>query len=289
MASHRDEENVAPVQPTHSLPDLPEKDTSNLDESYEIYQRRAGETLDPIEAKRVLRKVDLRILPILVVLYLLQYLDKNGINYASAYGLQEALNLQGQDFSWLSSIFYFGYMFAQYPAGYLMQRFPTAKVLSSTCLGWGIILMTTPACKNFAGIAANRFLLGALEAFVNPVCLPLAPEQQLERMLTLLGVRSDYGTLVSIDRTAAPVGDVLLHEWHRNNVRWTDLVRRRQYHRRTAELDVHLHHLRLRQSRSRHLGLDYASRCAIDLQIPKGVRARDRGRESGREPAGRQE
>lgn len=173
MAPSKDEESVAPTNPSPPSPPSPElplkTDSSDLDESYEIYQRRAGETLDPVEAKRVLRKIDRRLLPILVVIYLLQYMDKNGINYASAYGLEEGTNLQGQQYAWLSSIFYFGYMGAQYPAGYLMQRFPTAKVLSVTCLGWGIILMTTPACHNFAGIAVNRFLLGALEAFVNPV------------------------------------------------------------------------------------------------------------------------
>lgn len=35
-------------------------------------------------------------------------------------------------------------------------------------LVWGGLLMTTPACHNFAGIAANRFLLGLVEAIVNP-------------------------------------------------------------------------------------------------------------------------
>lgn len=176
MASRKDEEsNVADV-PVLDAPDLPSKENSaDIDDNYELYRRRAGEALDPAEAKRVLRKVDKRILPILVVIYLMQYLDKNGINYASAYGLEEGVNLQGQDYSWLSSIFYFGYMGAQYPAGYLMQRFPTAKVLSATTLGWGVILMTTPACNNFAGIAVNRFLLGALEAFVNPVGITVRP------------------------------------------------------------------------------------------------------------------
>lgn len=33
---------------------------------------------------------------------------------------------------------------------------------------WGALLMTTPACHNFAGIATNRFLLGFVEAIVNP-------------------------------------------------------------------------------------------------------------------------
>lgn len=49
-----------------------------------------------------------------------------------------------------------------------MQRLPIAKVLGFATLGWGIILITTPACTNFAGIASNRFLLGFLEATVNP-------------------------------------------------------------------------------------------------------------------------
>lgn len=68
----------------------------------------------------------------------------------------------------LGSIFYFGYLAGQWPGGYLLQRLPTGKVLATTTLLWGVILMTTPACHNFAGIASNRFLLGFFEAFVNP-------------------------------------------------------------------------------------------------------------------------
>jgi hypothetical protein len=45
---------------------------------------------------------------VLFGIYLLQYLDKNGINYASVYGLQAGTNLHGQQYSWLGSIFYFG-------------------------------------------------------------------------------------------------------------------------------------------------------------------------------------
>jgi len=40
--------------------------------------------------------------------------------------------------------------------------------LTSAPLVWGVILMTTPACTSFAGVATNRFLLGAFEAVVNP-------------------------------------------------------------------------------------------------------------------------
>lgn len=49
-----------------------------------------------------------------------------------------------------------------------MKRFPIGKFLSIATIAWGIILITTPASTSFPGIAANRFLLGALEATVNP-------------------------------------------------------------------------------------------------------------------------
>ncbi|KAJ4352676.1 hypothetical protein N0V95_004060 [Ascochyta clinopodiicola] len=144
------------------------KTSSQLDDTYEAYKNNQGADVDPAEAKKTLRKIDRRIVPILFFTYLLQYLDKNGINYASAFGLQEGTNLEGQDYSWLGSIFYFGYLAGQYPAGYLLQRLPMAKFLGFCTLGWGVILMTTPACHNFAGMAANRFLLGLLESTVNP-------------------------------------------------------------------------------------------------------------------------
>jgi MFS family permease len=95
-------------------------------------------------------------------------------------------------------------MTAQYPAGYLMQRLPTAKVLGFATLGWGIILMTTPACHNFAGIAANRFLLGLLEATVNPGFIMIigmwyrAYEQplRLESYYCTNGIATMFGGLI---------------------------------------------------------------------------------------------
>jgi hypothetical protein len=70
-------------------------------ELYELYHRADGSEVDPVEAKKVLRKIDLRILPMLFVTYFLQFLDKSGINYASVYGLQKGTNLHGQDYAWL--------------------------------------------------------------------------------------------------------------------------------------------------------------------------------------------
>lgn len=63
---------------------------------------------------------------------------------------------------------FLGYLISQYPSGYLLQRFPIAKFIGVTTLCWGILMITTPGCTSFAGIATNRFLLGMTEAVVNP-------------------------------------------------------------------------------------------------------------------------
>lgn len=85
-------------------PPLSSTASSTLDDTYEAYKANQGNVTLPAEAKKVLSKIDRRVVPILFFTYLLQYLDKNGINYASAFGLQKGTNLQGQDYSWLGSM-----------------------------------------------------------------------------------------------------------------------------------------------------------------------------------------
>lgn len=78
--------------------------TADLDDSYQAYKSHEGEPIDPAEAKRVLRKIDMRIVPILFVVYLLQYLDKNSLNFSTAYGFKEGTHLHKQQYSWLSML-----------------------------------------------------------------------------------------------------------------------------------------------------------------------------------------
>ncbi|KAK6440758.1 hypothetical protein LTR95_003008 [Oleoguttula sp. CCFEE 5521] len=138
------------------------------------------------------------------MIYLLQYLDKNGIKYASVYGLQKATHLKGQQFAWLSTIFYLRYLVAQFPAGYAIQRLPIGKVLACTTLAWAVIVITTPACTSFAGMASNRFLLGFVEGIVNPGFVMVmsvwykAAEQplRLEAYYCTNGIATMFGGLI---------------------------------------------------------------------------------------------
>lgn len=96
--------NTKEVDVIEHSPALSSEGSSQLDDTYEAYKNSQGADHDPEEVKKTLRKIDTRIVPILFFTYLLQYLDKNGINYASAFGLQEGTNLKGQDYSWLGML-----------------------------------------------------------------------------------------------------------------------------------------------------------------------------------------
>ena len=111
-------------------------------------------------AKRVIRKIDMRILAIMFVTYNLNFMDKVILSSAAVFGLTEDNHLVGKQYSWVSSIFYFGYLFFEYPTTILIQRLPIGKYLSGVILLWGAIVASTAACTNFGGLATCRFLLG---------------------------------------------------------------------------------------------------------------------------------
>lgn len=74
----------------------------------------------------------------------------------------------GTGYSWLSSIFYFGWLAWAIPSNLIMQRSPPAYYLAFNIFWWGALLMCQAASTNFAGLAALRVLSGAMEAIADP-------------------------------------------------------------------------------------------------------------------------
>ncbi|KAI4692535.1 hypothetical protein J4E81_006950 [Alternaria sp. BMP 2799] len=122
------------------------------------------------ENKRVLKKIDLVILPILLSVYFLQSLDKTTLSYASVFGLIEDANLDpnSQQYSWLGSIVYIAQLVAQPLVAVLLVKLRMGKFMGVMVFTWGCILCGMAGASSFAGLMATRFLLGAFEAAVAP-------------------------------------------------------------------------------------------------------------------------
>lgn len=75
--------------------------------------KETGGVRRPIDAetnRRLLRKIDLHIMPLICIVYFLQYIDKTSISYASVTGIIQDTKLHGNQFNWVASIFFFGYV-----------------------------------------------------------------------------------------------------------------------------------------------------------------------------------
>ncbi|CAI7593349.1 major facilitator superfamily domain-containing protein [Penicillium manginii] len=127
-----------------------------------------NESIDPDAEKRLVRKLDIRIIPILGICYFFYYVDKTTLSYAAIFGIKDSLHLQGAEYSWLSSIFYFGWLAWAIPSNLLMQKSPPTYYLSFNIFMWGALLMCQAASKNFEALAALRVLSGAFEAIADP-------------------------------------------------------------------------------------------------------------------------
>ena len=125
---------------------------------------------DPRALKKLVRKVDLMIIPCMVATYFLQFLDKTTVSYAAIMGLRADTHLKGQDYSNVAMMFYVGFLAAEFPTQYLAQRIARlGKYLGVNIMLWGVILACMAATSSYAGLMICRTLLGIFEAPVAPI------------------------------------------------------------------------------------------------------------------------
>ncbi|OOQ82045.1 MFS transporter [Penicillium brasilianum] len=122
----------------------------------------------PEEERRLLWKLDLFMIPTMGLCYMLQYMDKLALSQTTLMGIRADLHLVGQEYTWCSAIFYFGYLAWSGPTSYLIVRLPLGKYLAVSVFLWGGVLMCHAACQNYAGLVTARFFLGVGEAAVAP-------------------------------------------------------------------------------------------------------------------------
>lgn len=144
-----------------------QSDTKHKDRAAEFLQN-ANQTVvvSPEDNKRILRKIDLTILPTMLAVYFLQQLDKSTLSYASVFGLVKDAKLKGQDYSWLGSIVYVAQLVMQPIIAYFLVKLPTGKFGAAMVLCWGIVLSCMAVAKDFKGLLVTRFFLGCFEASV---------------------------------------------------------------------------------------------------------------------------
>ncbi|KAI7776433.1 hypothetical protein LA080_005388 [Diaporthe eres] len=125
---------------------------------------------DPIKYRRLLRKIDFTIIPLLALTYFLQALDKTTLEYTAVMGIREDTHLVGQHYSYLGMFFWVGYLALELPTQLMAQQISRLGLyLGVNIILWGIAVACHAACNTFAGLAVCRTLLGAFESCVAPI------------------------------------------------------------------------------------------------------------------------
>lgn len=100
----------------------------------------------------------------LVLLYLVAYLDKTNIGNAKIEGLVEDLGMTGVQYNVAVSIFFIPFVLAEVPSNMVLHLFKRPSYYIGTLVvGWGIIMTLTGIVQNYGGLLAIRFFLGLFE------------------------------------------------------------------------------------------------------------------------------
>ena len=100
----------APITTVKSLRDADEALAFLEDHPRAVEIAEEGNAIleDPVQLKKLVRKIDLTIAPLLAAVYFLQFLDKTTLSYTAVMGIRKDTHLVGQDYSDLSMLFYIG-------------------------------------------------------------------------------------------------------------------------------------------------------------------------------------
>lgn len=115
--------------------------------------------------KKLVRKIDLIVLPIIGILYILNYIDRQNLAAAKLQGIMEDLNMTTQQFATAISILFVGYLPFQIPSNLIITSIsrPGLYICGAVVI-WGSISAATAAVKTYGQLLAVRAVLGAAEA-----------------------------------------------------------------------------------------------------------------------------
>ncbi|KAG2180009.1 hypothetical protein INT43_003796 [Umbelopsis isabellina] len=121
---------------------------------------------DRIVERRLLWKIDLRILPILTLLYVFSAMDRSDIGNAQVAGMQKDIGASSQQWTLVAALFYIGYIVSQPVATLFMRRLNPPNLFAFACCLWGTLTILMLTSKNYQQATALRVLIGLAEGLL---------------------------------------------------------------------------------------------------------------------------
>jgi MFS transporter, ACS family, tartrate transporter len=164
-----------------------------------------------IETQTV-RKVTLRIIPFVLILFVVNALDRNNIGFA-ALTMNKELGITSQQYGLIAGVFFFGYFIFEIPSNLLLHRIGPRVWIARILITWGIVTVLAGFAQTAHQLYAARFLLGFAEAGYFPgIILYLTywfRQRQLAQMVALFLTANPVANIVG-----APFSGLILDHAH---------------------------------------------------------------------------
>jgi MFS transporter, ACS family, tartrate transporter len=151
-----------------------------------------------IEA-RTIRKVRIRIIPFIFLLYIVAFLDRINIGFASL-TMNKELAITNQQYGLLTGIFFIGYFLFEIPTNLLLHKIGARIWIARILISWGIVAMLTGFIQNVSQLYVARFLLGLAESGYFP---------GIVLYLTYWFPRREQARAIAMFMTAIPITSIL--------------------------------------------------------------------------------
>lgn len=138
------------------------------DEQLEFAPAHGLERFAHLDQKAILRKMDVRLIPMLAILYLLSFLDRGNIGNAKIEGLQEDLGMTPDQYNMCLTVFFFTYAAFEVPSNLLLKKLRPSRWLPTIMVAWGVVMTLMGIVRGYSGLLAARIFLGVTEAGLFP-------------------------------------------------------------------------------------------------------------------------
>ncbi|WKT49653.1 MFS transporter superfamily [Fusarium oxysporum f. sp. vasinfectum] len=117
---------------------------------------------------KLMRKLDLRLIPMIAILYLIAYLDRGNIANARLAGLEKDLGMEGDQYNVALTIFFVSYIIFEVPANMALKYLSPRIWITLIAVSWGLVMTLMGIVHSYEGLLAARFMLGVPEAGIFP-------------------------------------------------------------------------------------------------------------------------
>ncbi|MFX4292165.1 MFS transporter [Streptomyces bohaiensis] len=150
--------------------------------------------------RSAIRKVSIRLVPFVALMFFVNYLDRTAISFAEPNGMGDDLALTAAQFGFASGIFFLGYIVLEVPSNMALHRFGARRWLARIMISWGVVSLLFTWVQSSEQLYVLRFMLGVAEAGFFPGAILFlsqwVPSQHRAKILGLFYLAQPLATVI---------------------------------------------------------------------------------------------